>query len=38
MRLSRILSGADFSGKIVADTGCGYNFQFLRAIAPKIRK
>lgn len=38
MRLSRILSGADFSNKIVADTGCGYNYQFLRAIASRIRK
>lgn len=38
MRLSRILSGADFSDKEVADTGCGYNFQFLRAIAPNIQK
>lgn len=38
MRLSRILSGADFSDKEVADTGCGYNFQFLAAIAPNIQK
>lgn len=38
MRLSQIFSGADFSNKIVADTGCGYNFLFLRAIAGKIQK
>ncbi len=38
MRLSRILGGTDFTDKIVADTGCGYDFQFLRAIAPKIQK
>ena len=38
MRLSRIFSGADFAGKIVADTGCGYDFLFLRTIAGRIQK
>ncbi|EKD29982.1 MAG: hypothetical protein ACD_78C00197G0017 [uncultured bacterium (gcode 4)] len=38
MRLSRIFSGADFSNKIVADTGSWYNFLFLRAIADRIQK
>lgn len=38
MRLGRILRGADFRDKIVADTGCGFNYRFLRSVAGTIGK
>ncbi len=38
MRITRIVKAADFHDKIVADTGCGFNYRFLRSVETMIQK
>jgi len=37
MRCGKIINNLDFQNKIVADTGCGYNYMFLQSIKDKIK-